>query len=569
MTKRANTQIVKAVPLGGHGEIGKNCWLFEYNDAIIIVNFGFMLPQQDAAGIDLVLPNTNYLKENESKIKGLILTSAHDDSAGGVFYLLQKVNIPKIWGSKLALTWIENTLPKNLKMPEKEELKARSEFTIQEGFTITPFCNTSTLMDTYGLSIRTPAGNIIYTGPYKIDQTPPDKVCFDCFSYAQAGESGVDLLISDSTNLENRGYTQTEKAITKRFDDILREAPSRIIIVGYASNLHKYQIIFNLAKKHNKKVLLVGEHLIHKIQAGVKADFIKIEKGILIDKKDSKAIKDSELVIIASGKHGNFLNALTELAKQTHKEIELKQKDTIVISANPPHGTVRTIAHIIDQFFIQKVQVIGGRGQGVHVPGHASQEEMKFMLNITKPRAFVPSIGEERHMVLAEQFAEIMGISANDIHIIKKGEVIEIRDKTARVAGRIPAESIYYNLAKNIDIDEVTMKERQTLAEEGTITVALTLDQDRNIIAGPEIFADGCSFAKGKDWRAFCLGAIEQIKVTIDEANKEKDKEEKDLATYKTLVRDTVNKNVLELISKRPLISVSIQEANLATSNKQ
>lgn len=553
------TETVKAIPLGGHGEIGKNSWLFEYKDEIIIVNFGFKLPPKNVQGVDLILPNTSYLKENAEKIKGLIVTSAHDDSAGGIFYLLDKIPIPKIWGSKLALSWLEHSLSKKTKLPETEIIKGREEFNIGENFRIKPIQNTSVLMDTYGLFIQTPAGNILYTGSYKIDQTPMDNVKFDYYSYAEAGETGVDLLIADSTNLETPGYTQTEQFVARKFNDILRDASSRIIIVAYANNLYKFQVIFNVAQKQNKKVFLSGDYLTKKIEAAIQAGFIKVSKDVIV-KKDN--LKDKNLVVIVSGKYGDFLSALTDLAKVKHEEIKLKEKDTIVISANPPHGTVRTIAHIIDQLYVQKVQVIGGRGQGVHVSGHASQEESKLILTIAKPRAFVPSMGEERQMVLYKSFAEIMGIGPNDIHIIKNGEIIELRNKTARVAGKIPAESIYYNHAKNIDIDEVTMKERQTLSAEGTIIVAITLDKEKNIVAGPEILAEGCSFAKGKDWRAFCLGAVEQIKTAVQEAKKEN--KEKDLHAYKTLIRDTVNTSVLELISRRPLISVSIQETDLA-----
>ena len=560
--KREPKDVLKAIPLGGHGEIGKNCWVFEYKDEIIIVNFGMMLPGQELTGVDLVLPSASYLIENQEKIKGLILPSAHDDSCGGVFYLLDKVTIPKIWGSKLALEITKKQLLKNTKIPDIEELESRKEFKATESITIKPIRNTSTLPDTYGLFIKIPAGNILYTGSYKIDQTPLDNVLLDYFSYAQAGEEGVDLLIADSTNIESPGYSQSERSIIKRFDEIFRDGSSRVIIVGYSSNLHKYQIILNLAQKHNRKVLFCGEHLTNKIQSAMKAGFIKADNETLIQDKDLEKIKDKELVVVISGKYGNFLSSLIEIGKGEHSLIKLKSKDIVVVSSNPPPGTARILAHTIDQLFVQKVQVVGGRGQGVHAAGHVAQEEAKFMLTVTKPRSFVPSHGEERQLVTYADLAEKMNVSHNDIHILKNGDVLELREQIARIEGRVPAQSVYYNQAKGLDIDEITMKERQSLSEEGTITVALTLNEEKDIIAGPEIFAEACSFAKGKDWRAFCLGTIEQIKDTIKQSV---ERDEKDLSSLKSAVRDIVNKTVLELIGKRPLINIAIQEITMAT----
>lgn len=555
MKHKEKKDILKAIPLGGHGEIGKNCWLFEYKDEIVIVNFGMMLPGWDVSGVDLVFPCTDYLAENQDKIKALVITSGHDDSCGGVFYLLNKVKIPKIIGSKLAVEMLKNENIKNL--PDIEFLESRKEFKIGETFLVKPIANTSTLPDTYGLYIKTDGGNILYTGSFKVDQTPPDNILFDYYSYSEAGESGVDLLISDSTNAESVGYSQPERAISKRFNELFKDSSSRIIILSYANNLHKFQIIFDLAGKNKRKVFISSDCLSKKIDSAIKSGFLKADKSLFLHKENLKEVQDNELIILASGKYGDFLQGLIEIAKGEHAQIKLKPKDVVVVSSTPPPGTARILAHTIDQLFVQKVQVIGGRGQGVHVSGHAAQEEVKLILTMVKPRSFIPSHGEERQMVICANIAELIGVSPNDIHILKNGEVLELREQIARVANKISSESIYYNCAKGLDIDEITMKERQSLSEEGTITVALTIDKDRNIIAGPEIFAEACSFAKGKDWRAFCLGAVELINDAVKKAVENK---ETNLLNLKATVRDTLNKSVLELISKRPLINVSIQE---------
>ena len=248
------------------------------------------------------------------------------------------------------------------------------------------------------------------------------------------------------------------------------------------------------------------------------------DKKLFVKESELANLKDSEVIILASGRYGDFLSALISIAKEEHPQIKIKAKDIVVVSSNPPPGTARILAHTVDQFFVQKVQVIGGRGQGVHVSGHAAQEEAKFMLTVTKPRSFAPSHGEERQLVQYGNLGEMIGISPNDIHILKNGDVIELRDQVARVANKIPAQSIYYNQAKNLDIDETTMKERISLSEEGTITIALAVDEKRNIVAGPEILAEACSFAKGKDWRAFCLGAVEQVKDSIKQAVEREEK---------------------------------------------
>ena len=569
MRKKEKTDILKAIPLGGHGEIGKNCWVFECNDEMIIVNFGMMLPSHDLTGVDLVFPSTAYLQDNKEKIKGLILTSAHDDSCGGVFYLLNKINIPKIWGSKLAIETVKQNLPKNITLPETEDIIPRKEFQIGNSFNIRAISNTSSLPDTYGLFIKSLTGNILYTGSYKIDQTPPDGVLFDYFYFSQSGEDGTDLLISDSTNVETKGYSPSERSITKKFDEIFKDSTSRIIIFSYASNLHKFQILFNLAKKNNKKILLCGNYLTNKIKAAVNTGFLKFDKTILIDEKDTKEIQGKDTIVIITGKYGDFLSALIEVAKEEHPLIKLQSQDTVIVSATPPPGTARILAHTIDQLFVQKVQVIGGRGQNVHASTHAAQEEAKFIITVSKPRSFVPSHGEERQMVIYGNLTESMGINPNDIHILKNGDVLELREQVARVANKVPAQSIFYNCAKGLDIDETTMKERLALSEEGTITVALTVNLERNIIAGPEILAEACSFAKGKDWRAFCLGTIELIKDAIKQSV---DRKETELMNLKSTIRDVVNKSVLELIGKRPLISVSIQEVNITvnlTSSKK
>ncbi len=564
MKKRTEIDTLKAIPLGGHGETGKNSWIFEYKDEIIIVNFGMMLPPQDLTGVDLILPNVKYLIENQSKIKALILTSAHDDLSGGAFYLLQKINIPKICGSKLAIESVKNSLAKDVKLPEVEVFTPREEYKIGSVFSVRPIQNTFVVPDSQGLFIKTEAGSVLYTSSYKVDQTPYDEAKFDYYSYSQAGEDGVDVLISDSTNIESAGFCQSERSVIKRFNEIL-SSDSRVIVVGFASNLFKYQILFDLARNHKRKVFLSGSYLTNKINSAIDSGFIKLDKKILIQEKDLADVSDEEVLILSSGKCGDFLKALIEIANEKHSIIKLKQKDIVVVSANPPPGTARILAHTVDQLFVQKVQVIGGRGQGVHASGHAALEECKFMLTVAKPRCFVPSHGEERQLVIYGKHAENIEINHNDVHILKNGEVLQVRDQVARVSGRIPAESIYYNQAKGLDIDEVTMKERQSLSDEGTITVALALDEKKNIVAGPEIIAEACSFAKGKDWRAFCLGTTELIKQEIISALK---RDEKDISDLKKVVRDTVNKTVIELIGKRPLISVSIQEIPLETVKK-
>ncbi len=561
MKKREAKDVIKAIPLGGHGEIGKNSWIIESDNGILIVNFGMMLPAADLTGVDLILPSSSYLSENQSKIKGLILTSAHDDSMGGVFYLLDKLNIPKIWGSRLALEFLKSS-NKIKKLPELECLEPRKEFSVSD-FSVLPISNTSVIHDTYGLYIKHPAGNILYTGSYKIDQTPPDNRLLDYYTYSKAGEEGVDLLIADSTNVEAPGYCQSERFITKRFDELFKDSSSRVVILSYANNLHKFQIIFKSAQKNGKKVFVSGEHLISKIHTAIDSGFIDFDKKDFIQEKDLANLKDNEIVILASGKYGDFLSALISIAKMEHPQIKIKPKDIIVISSNPPPGTARMLAHTIDQFFVQKIQVIGGRGQGVHVSGHAAQEETKFMLTITKPRFFAPSHGEERQLVQHGSFAEMMGINPNDIHILKNGDIVELRDQIIRFTNKIPAQSIYYNEAKRLDIDESTMKERTTLSKEGTITIALAVDEKRNVIAGPEILAEACSFAKGKDWRAFCLGTVELVKDSIKQAV---EREEKEILSLKSVVRDVVNKSVLELIGRRPLINISIQE--ITANNK-
>lgn len=553
MKELKKNDALKAIPLGGHGEIGKNCWAFEYKDEILVVNYGMMLPGKKEAGIDIVMPNATYLKENESKIKGLIITSAHDDSCGGAFYLLDKVKIPKVWGSKLALNTLKASMKKGTKLPEIEELKPREEFTVGEQFKVKPIVSTFSIPNVFGLYIKSPTGNVLYTGSFKIDQLPIDNVKLDYFSFAQAGEDGVDLLISDSTDVEIPGYCQSENKITKRFNEIFRDSESRVIVVTNACDLFKIQLLLKIAKKNKKKVFISGDYINNKIKVTTESGFFS-DEGVLV--KDIKDVKDKDLVIITSGKQGNFLPALIEMANEEH-DIKLNPKDTIVTSANPPHGTTRILAHTVDQLYVQKVQVIGGRNQGVHVASHAPQEEAKFMLSVTKPKAFAPSHGEERQQVIHGEFAEAMGINHNDIHIVENGEIIEVRDGVSKVAGKVPGSSIFYNTEKGIDIDENTMKERQALSSEGTVTVALSIDSDGKVIAGPEIFAEACSFAKGKDWRAFCIATVEIIKSAIKESV---DKDEKDLQTLKTIVRDTVNKNVLELIARRPLINVSIQE---------
>ncbi len=565
MKNRASGDVLRAIPLGGHGEIGKNSWLFEYKDEIIIVDFGMMLPGNDLSGVDLVLPSANYLADNQEKIKGLILTSACDETCGGVFYLLEKVKIPYVWGSKLAIENVKLQLSKKIKMPDYEYLEPRKVFQVGSGFSIKPIQNTSIVPDSFGLFIQTSSGNVLYTSSFKVDQTPLDNALLDYFSYSQAGEDGVDLLISDSSNIESPGFTQSECFITKRFKELIKEMQSKLIIFSYASNIHKFQIIFNLVQKNNKRILLSGDYLKMKVEAAINAGMLNVDNKLFVDEKEIDKVKDNELVILASGKYGNFLSALIEVAKQEHPLIKLKPKDVIVVSADPPPGTARILAHTIDQLFVQKVQVVGGKGQGVHVLGHAACEETKFMLTVSKPRSFVPSHGEERHLVLYGNIAESININSNDIHILKNGDVLELREQVARVANKIPAQSIYYNQAKGLDIDEITMKERQTLSEEGSITIALAFDNERNIVAGPEIFAEGCSFAKGKDWRAFCLGAVELVKDAIKQSLA---RDEKELLSLKSIVRDTVNKSVLELVGRRPLINVSIQEIQETISSK-
>ncbi|NCR39483.1 MAG: ribonuclease J [Microcystis aeruginosa W13-11] len=478
---------LKIIPLGGLHEIGKNTCVFEYDDEIILLDAGLAFPSDDMHGVNVVLPDMTYLRENRHKIKGMIVTHGHEDHIGGIPYHLKQFDVPIIYGPRLAMALLRDKLEEAglANRTKLETVAPRQMVRLGKSFVVEYIRNTHSIADSFCVAIHTPLGIIIHTGDFKIDHTPVDGEFFDLQKIAEHGEKGVLCLLSDSTNAEVPGYTPSEASVYPGLERVFNQATGRIMITTFASSVHRINLVLKLAQKFNRKVVVVGRSMLNVIAHARNLGYIKCPDDIFEPLKATRNLADDKIVILTTGSQGEPLAAMTRISKGEHPHIRARQGDTIVFSANPIPGNTIAVVNTIDRLMMQGANVVYGRDKGIHVSGHGSQEDHKLMLSLTRPKFFVPVHGEHRMLVKHAQMAQSMGIPAENMVIVKNGDTIELTGD--RISLGLPVPSGIELVDQAGVVHEHIMQERQQLAEDGVIMIAAFVDAEGQLSAPPEI----------------------------------------------------------------------------------
>ncbi|NCQ96372.1 MAG: ribonuclease J [Microcystis wesenbergii Mw_QC_S_20081001_S30D] len=478
---------LKIIPLGGLHEIGKNTCVFEYDDEIILLDAGLAFPSDDMHGVNVVLPDMTYLRENRHKIKGMIVTHGHEDHIGGIPYHLKQFDVPIIYGPRLAMALLRDKLEEAglVNRTKLETVVPRQMVRLGKSFMVEYIRNTHSIADSFCVAIHTPLGVVIHTGDFKIDHTPVDGEFFDLQKIAEHGEKGVLCLLSDSTNAEVPGYTPSEASVYPGLERVFNQATGRIMITTFASSVHRINLVLKLAQKFNRKVVVVGRSMLNVIAHARNLGYIKCPDDLFEPLKATRNLADEKIVILTTGSQGEPLAAMTRISKGEHPHIRARQGDTIVFSANPIPGNTIAVVNTIDRLMMQGANVVYGRDKGIHVSGHGSQEDHKLMLSLTRPKFFVPVHGEHRMLVKHAQMAQSMGIAAENMVIVKNGDTIELTGDRIALGAPVPSGIELVDQAGVVH--EHIMQERQQLAEDGVITIASFVNAEGQLSAPPEI----------------------------------------------------------------------------------
>jgi ribonuclease J len=493
MTQTNSAPALKIIPLGGLHEIGKNTCVFEFNDEIILLDAGLAFPTDGMHGVNIVLPDMTYLRENRHKIKGMIVTHGHEDHIGGIAFHLKQFDIPVIYGPRLAMALLQDKL-EEAGVGDRTELRTvgpRDIVRLGSAFFVEFIRNTHSMADSFTVAIRTPVGVVIHTGDFKVDHTPVDGEFFDFQRLADYGEQGVQCLISDSTNSELPGFTPSERAVYPNLDRVFGQAQGRILVTTFASSVHRINMILDLAKKHGRVVGILGRSMLNVIAHARNLGYVKCEDDLLQPLHLIQKVPDENVLILTTGSQGEPLSAMTRIANGDHRQIKVRSGDTVVFSANPIPGNTIAVVNTIDKLMMLGAKVIYGKEHGIHVSGHGCQEDQKLMLGLTRPKFFLPVHGEHRMLVKHSQTAQSVGVPAENMIIIDNGDVVELTENSIRVAGKVPSGIELVDASRSGVVNAQVLKERQRLAGEGIVTIAATINNQGELVAQPEVHFRG------------------------------------------------------------------------------
>ena len=487
----------KVIPLGGMKEIGKNCTLIECRDEILIIDCGFAFPEYEMFGIDIVIPDFTYLKENSSKIKGLIITHGHEDHIGGVPFLLKDLNVP-VYASPLAMGLIDHKLEEHGLTAEKHIIRAGDIFNVGS-FKVEAIQTNHSIADAMAFSVKFPGGHIIHTGDFKIDYSPLDGKVIDLRRFAQLGDEGVDLLLCDSTNVMRQGYTPSEAVVRGSIDDIFNNTDQRIIIATFSSNVHRIKYFMEASMKHNRRIAVSGRSMENVLSLARELGYLDdIPESIFIKISEIRNIPDKNLTIITTGSQGEPMSALTRMAYDNHKSVKLKKNDVVVFSSSPIPGNEKVISQVVNQLYEKNVNVVLASAMDVHVSGHASSEELKLMHTIIRPKFFLPAHGEYRHLVEHAKLAQSLGQPSNHIFLLANGDALEIDGSNAGITrGFTSGDDVLVDGLGIGDVGNAVLRERKNLSQSGLITIAVALDKATgSLMSVPEMRTRGFVYAQ-------------------------------------------------------------------------
>jgi ribonuclease J len=545
------------VPLGGLGEFGMNCMAVRWGDDIIVIDAGLMFPEAELLGVDIVVPDISYLIENRQRVRAIILTHGHEDHIGALPWILSELNVP-VWGTEFTLAYVEDKLEEHglLDNAELHEIRAGERFKAGP-FTIHPIHVTHSLVDCVSLAIHTPLGVLIHTGDFKVDPTPTDNKMFDLHSFAEYGKEGVLALFQDSTNVERKGYTPSERAVRRKFDEVFAHTKRRLFISCFSSSIHRIKLAVELAWQHGRKVAFVGRSMTSSSEIAEDLGYIEIPEGLLIHPGEMKNYPPEKVCVMISGTQGEPMSALSRAAVDNHKHAKIEKGDTVVLSSRIIPGNEKAIYRMIDHLFRRQAHVIyeDGSSPPIHVSGHGSQEELKLIINLVKPKYFIPIHGEYRQLKLHAEMAGAMHSSVGSVMLIESGDILEFDELGARKAGRVNVGRVCIDSGSRTDVvEDLIIKDRRHLSEDGIVLPIIAINKlSGRVESSPEIVTRG--FAPGED--GFVSGARQLVMQTLESSSEE---EKADYGVIKEKIRADLKRYISKQTQKRPLIMPVILE---------
>ncbi len=552
--QQLNNDKLKIIPLGGLEQIGMNITAFEYEDSIIVVDCGLAFPEDDMFGVDLVIPDITYLKENIDKVKGFFITHGHEDHIGAIPYVLHEINVP-IYSTKLTNGLIEHKLEEHHMLQTVKHKVVYYGQQINLGCFRVEFIRTNhSIQDAAALAIYSPAGIVVHTGDFKVDYTPVYGDPIDLARFGELGKKGVLALMCDSTNAERKGFTPSESTVGKTIDAIFAEySNSRIFIATFASNVDRVQQIINIAHKYDRKVVVEGRSMVNIIATASELGYLKIPDNTLIDIENIKNYPDEKTVLITTGSQGESMAALSRMANGTHRKITIKPNDTIVFSSHPIPGNEKAVSNVINEIAMKGAHVVF---RDVHVSGHACEEEIKLIYSLVRPKYAIPVHGEYRHLIAQARIAQKLGIDKDNIFILTAGDVLELDENSADVTGKVHTGAVMVDGLGVGDVGNIVLRDRQHLAEDGIIIVVMTLQSGTGqVLAGPDIVSRG--FVYVRDSEDMMENAREILRETMDRLS---EKHITDWTKIKSEVKDALGDFVWKETQRRPMIIPIIME---------
>lgn len=547
---------VAVIPLGGLGEIGKNMWLIETEDDIVVVDAGVMFPEEDMLGVDLVIPDITYLKEKQDKVRGVLLTHGHEDHIGALPYLLKDIPVP-VYGTRLTLGLVQARLQEHeLQEPELVEVRDGDRLRIGNLGIELIHVNHS-IPGVVALAVETPAGYIVFATDFKFDHTPIDGRPTDIQRLGELGAKGVLALFSDSTNAEKPGYTKSEKSVGEGFSEIFRRARGRVVLATFASNVHRIQQVFDAAAASNRKVCVIGRSMINVVRIASELGYLQYPEGMLIDVSEVDKYEHDQVVVLSTGSQGEPMAALSRMAASEHRQIEIVPGDTVIISAHPIPGNERLVGRTINQLYKLGARVVHGETHGVHVSGHAAQEELKWMLNLCRPKYFVPIHGEYRMLWQHRRLATEVGVPEENVFVLDIGDVLEFRpDGSAVVTGRVPSGQVFVDGLGVGDVGNVVLRDRRQLSQDGILIAVVTIDKRTGaVVAGPDIVSRGFVYIRESE------ELLDEARERLQEALAQMS--ERQMTQWNVLknnMRDALSRFLYERTKRRPIILPVVME---------
>ena len=550
------SQSLIAIPLGGLGEFGMNMMALRLGDDIIVIDAGMMFPESELLGVDLVIPDISYLKQNRSMVRAIVLTHGHEDHIGALPYILKDLNVP-VYGTRFTLALVKKRLDEAGLLDSTTLREVIPGRLVEIGpFEVEFIAVTHSTVDCVALAIRTPLGVVIHTGDFKIDQTPVGGAPFDLHAFARYGNDGVLALFSDSTNVERPGFTPSERAIVPRVEELCRSAPRRVILSCFASSIHRIQQIIDIAARVNRKVAFVGRSMVDNVEIAHSLELLRIPDGMVVRPQDIRGFDPKRIIILASGSQAEPMSSLSRIAVDNHRFVSVDENDSVILSARIIPGNEKSIFRMLDHMFRRRALVYYDNSAGtIHVSGHASQEEQKLLLQLVKPKYFIPVHGEYRHLFRHAALAHQLGCVSNEILLVEDGRPIEFTEDGARRLDPVTAGRVCVDSGSLEEIEDVVIRDRKHLSEDGIVVPIIAIDKHTGKMEShPEIVSRGLMSDNGQELIA---GARLVIMKTVEESNAE---EKSDWGVIKEKIRVDLKRYISKQTSKRPLILPVILE---------